>query len=301
MKKTSVLIVGAGIAGITLAIYLKRANVDFILLEGNKIGGKLNIIDRIENYPGIVSISGKEFIDNLKKQLEHLDIEVTYGLTQIILMNEEGYEVKTDVDSYIAKVVVVASGIQNPVPSIKGENEFRGMGVSYCATCDGNFFKGQDVLVYGNNDVAIEEALYLANLVNKLYFVVPNEELIGDKELVNRLIESKNVEIILNTKVEELKGDMLGLSSALLSNGREINVLGAFPYIGNKTSKEFLSNLGVTLEGNFIKVDETMMSVSNKGLFAIGDIVPKKIRQLANASGDAVIASNAIISYLKNK
>lgn len=298
MKKTNVLIVGAGIAGITLAIYLKRANIEFTLLEGNKLGGKLNILERIENYPGSSLISGQELINNLKDQLDHLEIEVSHGLVQMILKNEFGYEVKTDVDTYLAKVVVVATGITISEGNIKGEKEFFGQGVSYCATCDGNFFKGLDVVVYGNNDTALEEALYLTNLVNKLYFISKDKELEGNSKLIEQLKNSSNVEVILSHEIKEIKGDFMGISKVIL-NDRELDVKGVFPYVGVKSSKDFLSQLGVTFEGNFIKVDEGFMSVSNPGLFAIGDIVPKKVRQLVTASNDGAVASSYIISYLK--
>lgn len=299
MKKTSVVIIGAGIAGITLAIYLKRANIDFVLLEGKSLGGKLNMIHKIENYPGFLSVSGTELISNFKNQLDYLDIEVTHGEVQIILSNENGYEVKTDVDSYISKVVVVATGIDAPKPGIKGEKEYLGKGVSYCATCDGNFFKGMDVAVIGNNDVALEEALYLANIVNKVYFVTSEDKLSGEPSLISSLMNNPKVEVMLDVTIDEIKGDEYGVTSIVTSKG-EKEVFGVFPYIGSKSSKEFLNNLHVSLDGNFIKVDEGFMSVSNKGLFAIGDIVPKKVRQLVTASGDAATASNYIIAYLKD-
>ena len=299
MKKTNVLIIGAGIAGVTLAIYLKRANIDFVLLEGNEVGGKLNSLEKIENYPGLPPMSGKEFADRLKAQLDQFGIDVSHGLVQAILKSEFGYETKVDTEIYESKVVVIASGITISEGNIKGEKEFFGSGVSYCATCDGNFFRGLDVVVYGNNDTALEEALYLTNLVNKLYFVSKDAELVGEEKLIRQLKDSKNVELILSHEIKEIKGDFMGISKVILDDDRELEVKGVFPYVGVKSSKDYLNQLGVAFDGSFIKVDEGFMSISNPGLFAIGDIVPKKVRQLVTAANDGAVASHYIISYLK--
>lgn len=300
MKRTDVTIVGAGIAGITLAIYLKRANIDFILLEGDKIGGKLNQINKIENYPGLLSTSGEEIISNLKKQLEYFHIETTYGLVQTILKHEVGFEVKTDVETIISKVVVIATGTSANKVEIINEDKYRGMGVSYCATCDGNFFKGLDVLVYGNNDIAIEEALYLANLANKVYFVSKDKELLGDISLINALKSKTNVEVILSHKVKEIVGDMYGVTSVILDDDKTIDVIGVFPYVGHKNTAMFLANLNPKTNKSFLVVDENLMS-NIPGLFAIGDCIDKKVRQLATATNDGALAQNTIQAYLRNK
>ena len=296
--KTKVTIIGAGIAGITLAIYLKRANIDFVLLEGNKLGGKLNMIDKIENYPGVLSIKGADLINNLKSQLEYFKIEPRYGLVQTILKHVEGFEVKTDVESIISNVVVVATGVNPPKEEIKNENKYRGQGVSYCATCDGNFFKGLDVAVYGNNDIALEEALYLSNLASKVYFVTKEKELIGDKLLIQQLKERNNVVFKYSDAILEIRGDLYGVNEILLNN-ETVPVMGVFPYVGQKSSSEFLASLSPTLNNSFIVVNPEFMTTV-PGLFAIGDCIDKKVRQLATATNDGAIAASSISAYLRS-
>ena len=141
MKKTDIVIIGSGIAGISAAIYLKRANADFVLLEGNMAGGMLNQLKSIENYPAMPNTTGADILISLMDQLRFNDIPVTYGNVQTILKEGEGFEVVTDVESYDAKAVIVATGVSQSNNSIPGEEKYAGQGVSYCATCDGNFFK----------------------------------------------------------------------------------------------------------------------------------------------------------------
>lgn len=296
--KTKVVIIGAGIAGITLAIYLRRANIDFVLLEGDKVGGKLNIINKIENYPGLLSISGEELINNLKHQLDYFKIETRYGLVQTILKNEGGFEVKTDVESIISSVVVVATGTSAPKEEIVNETKYRGLGVSYCATCDGSFFKGLDVAVYGNNNIALEEALYLSNLASKVYFISKDNRLIGDELLVKELSEKANVEVRLNETILEIHGDLYGVNEILLSNNEVIPVMGVFPYSGYKSSAAFLANLSPNMNKTFLTVNEEFMT-SIPGLYAIGDCIDKKVRQLATSANDGAIASSTIQAYLR--
>ncbi len=298
MRKTDVVIIGAGIAGITNAIYLKRANVDFIILEAKEIGGKLHMLHKIENYPGFASTSGENLIKELQKQLDNLSINVEHASVQSILKNEYGFEVKTDKEAIETKAVVVASGIITKTDSIKGEKDFLGKGVSYCATCDGNFFKGMDVAIYGNNDIALEESLYLSNIVNKVHLISKENELLGNKKDIALIKETKNIELHLGKEVVEIKGDMYGVTSVLLNDGNEIPVYGIFPYAGEKSALEFLTNLKPNSQNGYIFVDENKMS-NIPGLFAIGDITFKKVRQLVTASSDGAIASSAIVSYLK--
>ncbi len=298
MKKTDVIIIGAGISGLTASIYLKRANIDFIVLESTLPGGMLNSLKKVDNYPGFPPCSGQDILLGLLKQIKVLSIEITYGDVQTVLKDEYGFKVVSDKDIYYAKAVVVATGANKQSKLIKGEKEFFGRGVSYCATCDGAFFKDLDVLVYGNNSVAIEEAIYLTNIVHKLYFVVDGEKLVGDQKLLSTLSNSKNVEFIYDS-LDEIKGDMLGVNQVVLSSKRVLNVSGVFPYVGEKNAIEFLKSLNPTLVNNFIKTDENMAS-DILGLFAIGDVRDKALRQLVTASSDGAIVSTSLITYLKS-
>ena len=152
MKKTDIVIIGSGIAGISAAVYLKRANANFVLLEGNFVGGMLNQLKSVQNYPAMENTTGSDILIALVDQLRFNDIAVTYGNVQTILKEADGFEVVTDVESYETKAVIVATGVATSSNSIPGEEKFAGQGVSYCATCDGNFFKGSDIAVVGNNN-----------------------------------------------------------------------------------------------------------------------------------------------------
>jgi len=297
MKKTDIVVIGAGIAGLTAAIYLKRANADFVILENSLPGGLLNKLHKIENYPGVPNTTGSDILISLMDQIRHLGIEIKYGSVQTILKEEDGFEVVTDQDSYDTQAVIVATGRKIEGVTIKGEKGFVGRGVSYCATCDGNFFKGADVAVIGNNDIVLEESLYLANLVKDLYLCVPNEELEGSQSLLLKVKEKKNIHVLLNSPVDEIVGDEVGVT-AIKVNGKEIPVWGVFPFVGTKSSDEFLANLKPEQDQFGIKVNEEMMS-NIPGLFFVGDIVSKKLKQLVTAASDGAIAATAAGRYIK--
>jgi len=299
MKKADIVIIGAGMAGISAAIYLKRANANFVLLEGNLAGGMLNKLKSVENYPAMPNTTGSDILIALMDQLRFNKIDVTYGNVQTILKEGDGFEVVTDVESYDTKAVIVATGVTQAVQTIPGEEKFSGSGVSYCATCDGNFFKGADVAVIGNNNIALEEAIYLGNLAKKLYFVCPEDELQGDKNLQEKLVNSANIEIKLSSKVDEIVGDDFGVTGIKI-NGEVIEVAGVFPYVGKKSTSMVLNNLKPEKQGIFIKVDEQCRT-NIEGLFAAGDIVAKKLKQLVTAAGDGATAATAADNYCKLK
>ena len=297
MKKTDIVIIGAGMAGISAAVYLKRANVDFVLLEGNFVGGMLNQLKSVQNYPAMANTTGSDILIALVDQLRFNNVPVTYGNVQTILKEADGFEVVTDVESYEAKAVIVATGVATASNSIPGEDKFAGLGVSYCATCDGNFFKGADIAVVGNNNICLEEAIYLANLAGKVYFICPDEELQGDKELVEKIKEYKNIEFTFSTQVQEIVGDDFGVTGIKV-NGGVISVAGVFPYIGKKSTSQILNNLKPDKQGIFLKVDEEMKT-NIPGLFAAGDIVSKKLKQLITAAGDGAAAATSADNYVK--
>lgn len=299
MKKFDIAIVGAGIAGLTAAIYLKRSNANFILLEGKFPGGKLTELKTIENYPGLGITTGSDILLGLLKQCRELGIEVIPGNVQTILKEEDGFDVVSDKDHYEVKSVIVATGQYEKGLLIKGEQEYAGMGVSYCAVCDGNFFKGLDVAIVGNNDIALEEGLYLANLVNKLYFVCPDAELSGSLSLLNKVKSLNNIEVILNARVSEIKGDLMGVNKLCLED-RELSVSGVFPYVGNKSSTQILNNLKPEMHGIYVHTNEDM-ETTVKGLFAIGDLRDKKVRQLVTAASDGAVAALSANMFVKQK
>ena len=298
MKKTDIVIIGSGIAGISAAIYLKRANANFVLLEGNLAGGMLNQLKSVENYPAMASTTGSDILIALMDQLRFNNISVTYGNVQTILKEPDGFEVVTDVDSYETKAVIVATGMSQASKTIPGEEKYAGQGVSYCATCDGNFFKGQDVAVIGNNNIALEEAIYLSNLAKKVYFVCPDEKLVGDSKLLGKIGDFDNISLLEpGSKVEEIVGDDFGVTGIKV-NRKMLPVMGVFPYVGKKTTSQVLNNLKPEKAGIFIKVDDEMKT-NIPGLFAAGDVVSKKLKQLITAAGDGAAAATSADNYCK--
>ena len=297
MKKTDIVIIGSGMAGLSAAIYLRRANADFVLLEGNMAGGMLNQLKSVENYPAMPNTTGPDILIALMDQLRFNNIVVTYGKVQTILKEGDGFEVVTDVESYDAKAVIVATGVSNTSNSIPGEEKFAGQGVSYCATCDGNFFKGADIAVVGNNNICLEEAIYLANLAKKVYLICPDDELQGDKDLVKKINEYTNIEFIFSSQVKEIIGDDFGVTGIKV-NDKVIDVMGVFPYVGKKSTSQILNNLKPEKEGIFLKVDEEMKT-NVPGLYAAGDIVAKKLKQLVTAAGDGAAAATSADNYVK--
>ena len=297
MKKTDIVIIGSGMAGLSAAIYLRRANADFVLLEGNMAGGMLNQLKSVENYPAMPNTTGSDILIALMDQLRFNNIAVTYGKVQTILKEGDGFEVVTDVESYDAKAVIVATGVSNTSSSIPGEEKFAGQGVSYCATCDGNFFKGADIAVVGNNNICLEEAIYLANLAKKVYLICPDDELQGDKDLVKKINEYTNIEFIFSSQVKEIIGDDFGVTGIKV-NDKVIDVMGVFPYVGKKSTSQILNNLKPEKEGIFLKVDEEMKT-NVPGLYAAGDIVAKKLKQLVTAAGDGAAAATSADNYVK--
>ena len=297
MKKTDIVIIGSGIAGITAAIYLRRVNANFVLLEGNMAGGMLNQLKSVENYPAMPNTTGSDILIALMDQLRYNEIPVTYGNVQTILKESDGFEVVTDVESYETKTVIVATGISQKNNSIPGEEKYAGQGVSYCATCDGNFFKGANIAVVGNNNICLEEAIYLANLAAKVYFVCPDEELQGDLTLVKKIKEYQNIEFIFLSQVQEILGDDFGVNGIKV-NDRVIDVYGVFPYIGKKSTSQILNNLKPDKQGIFLKVNE-QMETNIPGLFAAGDIVSTKLKQLITAAGDGAAAATSADEFVK--
>ena len=297
MKKTDIVIIGSGMAGLSAAIYLRRANADFVLVEGNMAGGMLNQLKSVENYPAMPNTTGSDILIALMDQLRFNNIVVTYGKVQTILKEGDGFEVVTDVESYDAKAVIVATGVSNTSNSIPGEEKFAGQGVSYCATCDGNFFKGADIAVVGNNNICLEEAIYLANLAKKVYLICPDDEVQGDKDLVKKINEYTNIEFIFSSQVKEIIGDDFGVTGIKV-NDRVIDVMGVFPYVGKKSTSQILNNLKPEKEGIFLKVDEEMKT-NVPGLYAAGDIVAKKLKQLVTAAGDGAAAATSADNYVK--
>lgn len=299
-----ILIIGAGPAGISAAIYLSRSKYSFVLLEKEMVGGKLNTITDIENYPGFTMISGPELIMKYQEQLKARNIEITKDNIQGITKEKDLFKVVADNNTYLVKVLIIATGSTNKKAGINGEKEFLGRGISYCAVCDGFFYRNKDVLVFANESKGYKEALYLEKLVNKLYLVNDNNLDDEDNDLEN-LKNSKRVDFLYGFSIKEYVGDEFGLTGVILENTKtkdelSLKVSGVFPFIGEIPSSYFLNTLNLDMNNGYINVNSNC-ETNVEGVYAIGDIVRKPLKQIVTASSDGAIAATSAIRYLNNK
>lgn len=293
------IIIGAGPGGVTAAIYAKRSNLDLLVFEKNCVGGNVVNAFEIENYPGVGKIVGADLSINFLNELDALGIEVNYEEIKEVKKIDNRFKVVTTDDiEYEAKKVLLALGTKARKLNLENEDALLGRGVSFCATCDGAFYKNKTVLVVGGGNSALTEAMYLSNIASKVY-VITRHELKGTKKEIDELKGKKNVEVIEFEQIKELVSENKHLKSVILfdTNTKEemkLDVDGVFVYIGQIPQTGFLSNLGILNERGFINVDKHF-ETSVKGLFAIGDCIDKEVRQIATAVGDAATA----IHYLE--
>lgn len=297
-----VIIIGAGPAGLTAAIYTGRARLKTLILEGNIVGGNAAVTDIIENYPGFpFGVNGADLIESFLKQAERFGAELRFEGATSIEVVPEGKKVITSEGEYLARVVIITAGASRRELEVAGEKEFMGRGVSYCATCDGSFFQKCPVAVVGGGDTAVKEALYLADIASKVYLIHRREGFRASQIAVDKMLENDNIELKLNKVVNRIEGDSDMRTVVLqdVRNGEEENleVEGLFVSIGMVSAAGFISNLVETQNG-YIVTDENMES-SVKGIFAAGDIRSKKARQVATAVGDGALAAIAVTEYLK--
>jgi len=298
-----VIIIGAGPAGLTAAIYTGRAKLSTLVLESAMVGGNAGITDIIENYPGFPEgINGSELMARFKQQAENCGAEIRYDEALDIQPSSQGIEVQTRSEKLTARAVLVATGARRRQLGVPGEQEFLGRGVSYCATCDGAFFRNSPVAVIGGGDSAVKEALYLADIASRVYLVHRREGFRAHQALMERMQNNERIILKLNRVVEEIEGDENGVNQLLLkdvNSGKvgEIPVEGVFVSIGMVPAIGFLANRLQTDNG-YIVVNDGLMT-SMPGVFAAGDICSKKVRQVATAVGDGALAGVAITEYLK--
>lgn len=294
------IIIGAGPAGLTSAIYAMRAGLSVKVFEELSPGGQAAVTPEIENYPGIPKVSGSDFAISLFEQATALGAEVEFERVLKIENSESGKKVITEGGEYFSKAVIIANGAKRRKLEIPGEDEFSGRGVSYCATCDGAFFKDKCVLVIGGGNTALEDALYLANICKKVYLVHRRDEFRAVKHLADRVINNGNIEIMYSAVPVEIKGESK-VSSVVLQNKAdgsitELNAEGVFVAIGLKPDNERFKNI-IELENGYIKAGEDCRT-SEKGIFAAGDTRTKSLRQIVTATSDGAVAATGVIELL---
>ena len=297
-----IIIIGAGPAGMTASIYARRALKKVLVLEAVSYGGQIiNTLD-IENYPVESHISGFDFSTKLYNQAVELGAEFIFEKCIKVDKNDSSFEVFTTSSKYQCKSLIIATGADNRKLGLDKEVEFIGKGLSYCATCDGTFYKKRDVAVVGGGNTALEDALYLSNICNKVYLIHRRAEFRGDISVVEKIKSKNNIEIIYNSNVSKLIGDER-LNAIEISNldgsKKEISVSGLFVAIGKIPENEnFKDIIKVDDNGYIIAGEDCHTNID--GIFVAGDNRTKMLRQLVTATSDGAIAATEAIHYLEN-
>ena len=283
------IIIGAGPAGLTAALYGLRANKTVLVLESKNYGGQIINANNIENYPGIKNISGYDFATNLYNQV--INLNGIFKFDQVTKITEDK-KVITNKNEYQAKAIIIATGTERRKLNLPNENELIGKGISYCATCDGNFFKNKDVAIIGGGNTALEDTLYLSNIVNKVYLIHRRNEFRGEAKYVEELKNKTNVKLILNSNITSLNGkDTL---ESITVNNEKIKVQGLFIAIGQVPQNQIFNNV-VNLDSNGYIITDNDLHTKTKGIYAAGDTRVKSLRQLTTAVSDgSIAATNAI-------
>lgn len=301
-----IIIIGAGTAGLSAAIYGVRAGKKVLILEEKNYGGQIINSPEIENYPGIRKISGYEFAKNLFEQATELGAEYRQERVTGIKDNGEKKEVLSKAASgeeknYETRTVILATGVKRRMLGVEREEELIGAGVSYCATCDGMFFRGREVAVVGGGNTALEDAMFLSGYCKKVYVIHRREEFRGEDKMVQNLKEKENVTFLLNSVVTKLLGDKM-LEGILLKDVRtgkeqELKVSGIFVAIGQIPDNDAFADLVETDETGYIQASEDC-ETKVPGIYTAGDCRTKAVRQLATAASDGAVAALAACEYM---
>ncbi len=294
-------IIGGGPGGLTAAIYARRALLKTLLVEKGALGGQIAKSDVIENYPGFPSISGAELMEKFEEHAKSFDLEVRIAEVERIEDHGDKKLLKTSEGDISTKAVIVATGASPSKLGVPGEREFIGKGVSYCATCDGPFFRGLEVLVVGGGDTAVKEAVYLSKLVKKVYLVHRRDKLRAEKILQEKAKKTENIEILWSHVLEEIKGEQLVTTTIVkdLKTGetRELATEGVFVFVGINPTTDFVD---VEKDDRDFIITNQNMETSVEGIYAIGDCRDTPLLQVATAVGDGAIAAFKAEEYIES-
>ncbi|KIC78085.1 thioredoxin-disulfide reductase [Streptococcus constellatus] len=295
------IIIGSGPAGMTAALYAARSNLKVALLERGIPGGQMNNTSDIENYPGYANISGPELAEKMFEPLEKLGVEHLFGYVKKIEDHGNVKKVFTEDEVFETKTVIIASGAFHRHLGVLGEEELNSRGVSYCAVCDGAFFRDEDLLVVGGGDSAVEEAVFLTRFAKTVTIIHRRDELRAQKVLQDRAFANEKIRFIWCSVVKEIKGDKR-VSSVIVENVKtgeisEHEFGGVFIYVGLEPVSEFVKDLGITNETGWIVTDNHMKTAIS-GIYAIGDVREKNLRQVTTAVGDGAIAGQEVYKYI---
>ncbi|WP_311154337.1 thioredoxin-disulfide reductase [uncultured Streptococcus sp.] len=296
------IIIGAGPAGMTAALYAARSNLKVALLERGIPGGQMNNTADIENYPGYANISGPELAEKMFEPLENLGVEHLFGLVEKIEDRGDFKEIITEDERFETKTVIIASGANHRHLGVPGEEDYNSRGVSYCAVCDGAFFRDEDLLVVGGGDSAVEEAIFLTRFAKSVTIVHRRDELRAQKVLQDRAFANEKIRFVWDSVVESIHGDERKVTGVTFKNVKtgetsQADFGGIFIYVGLDPVSEFATDLGITDEAGWILTDH-QMKTSVAGIYAVGDVRQKDLRQITTAVGDGAIASQEAYKYL---
>ena len=296
-----VLIVGAGTAGMTAGIYVQRAGKKALVLDEKGYGGQIVNTATVENYPGFVNISGTEFTERIHEQAVELGVDFKVEKVKNAKKKGEVFVVSTGDSQYEVKSVIIATGVKNRELGIPGEEKFKGSGVSFCATCDGNFFKGRDIAIIGGGNTALEDAEVMSGIANKVYLVHRRDEFRGDKLTVKSLSVKDNVEFVLNSKPVEITGgfavDGLKVENTEDGSQKTLKVDGIFVAVGQNPDNKAFEGLVKLDSAGYVDAGEDCVT-SAEGIFVAGDCRTKKVRQLTTAASDGSVAAAGAVEYI---
>ncbi|EFR44073.1 thioredoxin-disulfide reductase [Streptococcus pseudoporcinus] len=298
------LIIGSGPAGMTAALYAARSNLKVGIIEQGAPGGQMNNTSEIENYPGYDNISGPELSMKMFEPLEKFDVEHIYGIVQKVEDMGDFKRVSTEDAYFDAKAIILATGAKYRLLNVKGEETFTSRGVSYCAVCDGAFFRNQDLLVVGGGDSAVEEAIYLTQFAKSVTIVHRRDQLRAQKILQERAFANDKVSFIWDSVVEEIQGDNIKVSNVLIKNLKTNEISnhafgGVFIYVGMLPVTSMVEGLGICDQEGWVVTDDHMRT-SLPGIFAIGDVRQKDLRQITTAVGEGATAGQGVYHYLES-
>ncbi|MBE6038058.1 MAG: thioredoxin-disulfide reductase [Anaerofustis stercorihominis] len=304
-NKYDICIIGAGPGGLSAALYAARSELKVLVIEKQTVGGLITTTTEVENYPGSErDATGTSITQRMYEQAEEAGSEFVYDYVSKIEKDGENFKIICDLDEYTAKAVIISTGSEPNMAGVPGETEFRGRGVSYCATCDAGFFKGKKIAVLGGGDTAVKEAHYLSKFASELYIIHRRDTLRAGVYNIRKIEADENVKVLYSTVPVEIKGDMKVNALAVkdLKEDRiyDLEVDGVFVFVGFKPNTEFLEGMLELDEGGYIITDDKMHT-SAEGIFAVGDVRNTPLRQVITAAADGAVAAVYAQEYIDGK
>lgn len=300
-----VIIIGAGVAGMTAALYLKRANISCLLLEKEMPGGQINRTAAIENYPGMKNITGPELAENMLSQIQALHIDYQYGDVISLSKKDDIQIVHTNTKDYTCHYIIIASGRAPKKLQVENEEQLTGRGISWCAICDGPLYKGKDVCVVGGGNAAVEEAIYLSNICNSVTLIVRSDHLKAQKHLIDALNQKQNIQILYEKVVQKFTSEDNRLDKVIIEDRNtnhieEIPCQGTFIYIGQIPNTSFITEKKMLDDTGYLIADQNQ-ETNQPNIFACGDVVKKNLYQIVTATAEGAVAANTIINRIGNR